>query len=98
MGEYRISPRAERDLQEIWLYSEIRWSAEQADRYVGALIDMIETLAAAPEKGRAIDDIRPGYRKQAAGSHFIFYQQARPGIEIVRILHQRMDVQVHLSG
>lgn len=98
MGEYRISPRAERDLEEIWLYSQGRWSAEQADRYAGALIDMIEALAADPEKGRRIDDIRPGYRKQAAGSHVIFYRQARPGIEIVRILHQRMNVSAHLTG
>lgn len=97
MGEYRISPRAERDLEEIWRYTESRWSAEQADRYANALIDMIEELAANPERGRRIDDIRPGYRKQAVGSHFIFYRQARPGIEIVRILHQRMNVEAHLA-
>ena len=59
---------------------------------------MIEALAADPKKGRRIDDIRPGYRKQAAGSHFIFYRLARPGIEIVRILHQSMDVEAHLRA
>jgi toxin ParE1/3/4 len=96
MSAYRISPRAERDLEEIWLYTEGRWSAAQADRYAGALIDMIEALAADPGLGRKIDDVRPGYRKQAAGSHFIFYRQAPPGIEVIRILHQRMNVEAHL--
>ena len=80
MGEYRLSPRAERDLEEIWLYTEGRWSAAQPDSYLadrdtGALIDMIEELAVNPAKGRPVDDIRPGYRKQPAGARFIFYRQ-----------------------
>ena len=98
MGEYRLSPRAERDLEEIWRYTEGRWSAAQADRYTGALIDMIEELAADPAKGRPVDDIRPGYRKRSAGAHFIFYRQAHPGIEVIRILHRSMDVPTRLSG
>lgn len=98
MGEYRLSPRAEHDLEEIWLYTEGRWSAAQADRYTGALIDMIEELAANPAKGRPVDDIRPGYRKQPTGAHFIFYRQVHPGIEVIRILHQSMDVPARLSG
>ncbi|HSU06154.1 MAG TPA: type II toxin-antitoxin system RelE/ParE family toxin [Acetobacteraceae bacterium] len=68
----------------------------QADRYAGALIDMMEALAADPSKGRTVDDISPGYRKQAVGSHFIFYRQADHHIEIIRILHQRTDVSAHL--
>jgi toxin ParE1/3/4 len=106
MGEYRLSPRAERDLEEIWLYTEGRWSAAQADRYTAALIDTIEELAANPTKGRPADNIRPGYRKQSAGAHFIFYRQVPPdqvppgqvpGIEVIRILHQSMDVPTRLS-
>lgn len=83
MSEGRLSPRAERDLQEIWLYTEGRWSAARADRDTRALIDMIDELAANPGKGRAIDNI--------------FYRQDRPGIEVIRILHQNMDVSAHLS-
>lgn len=100
MAEYRLSPRAERDLEEIWRYTEGRWSAAQADRYAGALIDMIdmiEELAANPAQGRPADDVRPGYRKQPAGAHFIFYRQVHPGIEVIRILHQSMDVPARLS-
>lgn len=98
MSEYRLSPLAERDLEEIWLYSERTWSADQANRYTGAVIDMIEDLARSPDKGRPAGDIRPGYRKQATGAHFIFYRQAGDCIEIVRILHQRMDVPAHFPA
>lgn len=97
MTEYRLSPRAEHDLEEIWLYTASRWSTAQADRYTGALIDMIEALAANPAKGRPAGDLRPGYRKQPSGAHFIFYRQVDPGIEVIRILHRSMDVPARLS-
>ena len=49
-----------------------------------------------PSLGRACDDIRTGYRRYAEGSHTIFYREAGGGIEIVRILHGRMDPDRHL--
>ena len=30
---YRLSPLAEQDLEDIWLYTLREWSADQADRY-----------------------------------------------------------------
>ncbi len=67
MGDYRLSPRADLDLEEIWRYLATRWSAAQADRYADAPIDMMEVLAADPAKGREVEDIGPGYRQQAVG-------------------------------
>jgi toxin ParE1/3/4 len=32
--EYRLTPRAERDLEDIWRYTTKRWSADQAETYV----------------------------------------------------------------
>ena len=89
---YRFSPQAERDLEEIWLYTFENWSAEQADRYHNQIMAAIEGLAGGSKQGRAIDDIRPGYRKLAVASHFLFYRIADAGmIDIIRILHQRMN-------
>ena len=88
---YRLTPQAERDLEEIWLYTFENWSAEQADRYHSQIMAAIEGLAGGSKQGRAIDDIRPGYRKLAVASHFLFYRIADAGmIDIIRILHQRM--------
>ena len=32
MAEYRLSPAAERDLEDIWTYTVEHWGADQADR------------------------------------------------------------------
>lgn len=39
----------------------------------------------------------PGYRKLSAGSHTLFYRVTGEGtIDVVRVLHQRMDVDRNL--
>jgi toxin ParE1/3/4 len=93
---YRLSPEARADLEDIWLYTAERWSLEQADRYHNRLIDALEALADTPARGVAADHIRPGYRRLRAGSHVVFYLPLREGIEIIRILHSRMDFGHHL--
>lgn len=97
MAKFRLTPAAERDLEDIWNYTAKRWSVDQAEKYVGGLIDTIEALGADPLRGREADDIRPGYRRQNAGSHVIFFKPKPGSIEIVRILHQRMDFDEHFD-
>jgi toxin ParE1/3/4 len=95
---YSITKRAENDLADIWLYTFHQWSNEQADRYINLIIDEIEYLAKKPKAARAIDNIREGYRVSKVKSHLLFYRQlADTTIEIVRVLHERMDVQKHLE-
>jgi toxin ParE1/3/4 len=97
MGDYRLSPRAKGDLEEIWTYSVRQWSIEQADRYTNDLIDMIERLAQNPGHGRSAEHIRRGYLKYSVGSHVIFYRRMKAGIHVIRILHKRMNVESHLQ-
>ena len=93
---YRLTPRAREDLEEIWLYSLTTWSLDQADRYHAKLVQAFEDLANATRRGRDIGHVRPGYFKLASGSHFIFYRESEAAIDIIRILHQQMDVERHL--
>ena len=98
MTGYLLSPAAQADLNEIWDYSARNWGREQADRYVLHIREACKALADARRQGRAIDDIRPGYRKLAVQSHFLFYRVTDAGlIDVVRILHQRMDVAAHFE-
>lgn len=98
MTGYLLSPAAQADLGEIWDYSARNWGAEQADRYIRAIRSACEALAAGPTRGRPIDEIRPGYRKLAGQLHFLFYRVTDSGlIDVVRILHQRMDVAARLN-
>tara|TARA_A100000171_G_scaffold7094_1_gene5468 strand:+ start:1085 stop:1381 length:297 start_codon:yes stop_codon:yes gene_type:complete len=93
--EYRISARAEVDLEEIWLYTQQRWSARQADTYIRDFLNVFAELASATRIGQKCD-IRDGYFKIGSGAHVIYYRHAGDAIEVVRILHGRMDVNRHL--
>lgn len=95
MKAVRLSPAAESDLSEIWRYTARTWSLEQAESYHDQIIAAFEGLTAGTKKGRTVD-ARPGYLKYLVGSHLIFYRERNSQIEVVRILHSRMDVDRHL--
>jgi len=92
---YRLTPRAETDLEEIWLYTFKTWSLEQADSYLGDIVEVFDGLASGRKNGRPVD-VRDGYFKYPAGSHMVFYRLADDGLVVVRVLHKRMDVERHL--
>lgn len=96
MPRYVVSPRAQTDLEEIWDYTASRWDIDQAERYIRAIRAAIERLADDPQLGRGCDDIRAGYRKFPVGSHVLFYRVGAAGLDVVRILHRRMDFALHL--
>lgn len=93
--EYRLAPLAEQDLADIWVYTFRNWSREQADSYHAGIIDAFEGLLTGRKVGRPVD-VRESYLKYAVGSHMIYYRKTRGGLDIMRILHQRMDVSRHL--
>ncbi len=62
MRRYRLSPAAERDMAEIWLYSARKWGMDRADGYIHALTEAMALTADDPLIGVSCDDIRPGYR------------------------------------
>lgn len=96
MAEYRLTPAAERDLENIWLYTRQQWSAAQADRYINILAGVFAALAEAPETAPACDLICRGYRRRSVERHMIYFRVTKYGVAIIRILHDRMDVPRHL--
>ena len=72
------------------------WGLTQASAYVSSLRSAFAFLADFPEAGINVGHIRPGYRKILSGSHFVFYRKTEDGVLIVRVLHERMDVERHL--
>lgn len=92
---YKISKEAENDLEKIWLYTFEEWSLEQADYYMDLILDEIEYLAKIPQSGKDYNEIRKGYFRSRVKSHFIFYRinLKEEKIEIIRILHERMDIE-----
>ncbi|MGB3342643.1 MAG: type II toxin-antitoxin system RelE/ParE family toxin [Aequorivita sp.] len=96
---FRISEEAAIDLEEIWLYTSEYWSIDQADRYLNLLLDEIEYLYQNPRMGEDYNDIREGYFRLRVKSHLIFYRinLRKKIIEIIRVLHQRMDIDNRLN-
>ncbi|MEP9402604.1 type II toxin-antitoxin system RelE/ParE family toxin [Sphingomonas sp. VNH70] len=95
MKRLLLTPAARDDLAAIWNYSESRWDADQPDRYVETIVHSCDRLVQGRLPGCAVD-VRPGYRKQRAGSHMIHYRDEADRIEVIRILHMRQDVSLHL--
>jgi toxin ParE1/3/4 len=97
VSQYLLSPAAQADLEQIWDYTRDRWGVDQAEEYLRELQRAIERATANPHIGRACDEIRPDYRKLAVGSHTLLYRVTTEAvIDVVRVLHQRMDVDRHL--
>jgi len=98
MQGFILTKKARDDLKAIGRYTQETWGREQRNRYLTMLDDKFHDLAANPMKGRDCRDIRTGYRKYEVGKHIIFYRHLEEeGIEVVRVLHERMDTQAHLS-
>ena len=91
-GRFLLSPRARRDFDEIWTHTEAHWGTEQAETYIRQIGQHLARLAANPGLGRACPEIRAGYSKYPSGSHLVFYRRVEGGIDVVRILHARMDI------
>lgn len=93
--EFALSKEATKDLENIWLYTFENWSIEQADRYLNLLLDEIEYLCQQPNSGVSFENIIKGYFRSKVKSHFIFYKInfKKNKIEIIRVLHEMMDVE-----
>ena len=96
---YKISKQAEIDLENIWLYTFEEWSIDQADYYFDLIMDEIEYISKNPKTCKDYNEIRKGYFRSRVKSHFIFYKinLKEENIEIIRILHQQMDIESHIN-
>ena len=92
MPGYALSPAAQADLDDIWEYTAGRWGEAQAERYTRDIQAACRALGDGTRTGRSAEDIRAGYRKLGVGSHMIYFRSRAGMVEIVRILHGRMDV------
>jgi toxin ParE1/3/4 len=92
--KYKISIEAEVDLENIWLYTVEKWSIKQADRYIDLILNEFEYLNQNPNAGKDFSHVIIDYKCAKVKSHLIFYllNKRNNCIEIIRVLHQRMDI------
>jgi toxin ParE1/3/4 len=97
MIKFIVSEKALVDLNEIWKYTADYWSIDQANRYFNQIIDEIEFISNNFAQAKDFGDVRNGYRFSKVGSHLLFFRSTTSDeIEVVRILHERMDIKNRL--
>jgi toxin ParE1/3/4 len=101
----RLGAAAEVDFANILKWTAENFGARQSRAYRDILVQAIGELAAGPDVAgsRTRDEIMAGLRtlhvarRGRRGSHFLMYRAApNSTIEIVRILHDRMDLRRHV--
>jgi toxin ParE1/3/4 len=92
---FRLTVKALEDLKSIGRFTERKWGRGQRNKYLAMLDSSFHAIVHQPGIGTSCDYIREGYRKYHAGRHLIFYRQGGTFIEIIRVLHDSMDIESH---
>ncbi|MDX2213178.1 MAG: type II toxin-antitoxin system RelE/ParE family toxin [Oculatellaceae cyanobacterium bins.114] len=91
MTRYRLSRRAEQDLEDIWIY--LAQSDElTADLMLGKILDKLPMLAKFPNMGKLRSGLMEGLRSFPIKPYIVFYILSQNHIEIVRIFHHSRDI------
>jgi len=98
MGSYSLTNKALEDLSKIWDYTFEVWSENQADKYYYMLLETCQDLADDVLIGKLYSEIGDDIFGFRAGQHVIFFRkQKKNNIEVVRILHGRMDLKKRIQ-
>ena len=92
-----LSEETKRDLEDIWHTTAHRWSIDQANKYYELLEEGINQLSKTPELGRVLHEVSEEYRIYKVKSHLIIYSLEGRRLEILRILHERMEKKRHIG-
>ncbi len=93
MAKYHFTNKALNDIEEIWDYTIVEWSKNQAEKYYTLIIDSCKELAKNPKLGKSYPILSLDIMGYSCGKHIIFYRMiSNNDIEIVRILHGMMDL------
>ena len=93
MAKFKFTNKAVNDLTDIWNYTIEIWSEKQAEKYYTLLINACTELAQQPHIGKEYNEIHPDLKGQKTSKHIIFYRiMEDKTIEIIRILHEQMDL------
>jgi toxin ParE1/3/4 len=90
---HRVAPRAEADLDDIWLYvARESGSMEVATRLVDSITDRFCFLTNFPHAGRSRDrEFGVGTRSFPVGEYVIIYCIEGADVFILRVVHGRRD-------
>jgi toxin ParE1/3/4 len=90
VAEYRLTPRAEQDLRDIW-----RWiasdNASAADALIIRLFDLLELAAGQPQMGSPRPELSSTARILVEGQYLVIYEPMPYGVLTVAVVHGARD-------
>jgi len=85
------------DLNNIWNYTFEKWSENQANKYYETIRLSCNVIGQNPNIGNEYFNVNKNLLGLNSGKHIIFYRVISDHkIEIIRILHERMDLKNRL--
>jgi len=96
MPKYVLTLAAEEDLRNIFERTLEHWGPVRLTVLTESFESKFSILAKFPDTGRRHNKLAPHILYAVGEAHYIFYKVIPEGIEIIRLLHHRMDVVRHL--
>ena len=98
MAKVIFRQKAIDDLTDIWNYTLQEWSERQADKYYEIIKFACEEIGQNPDIGKNYAEISKNLFGLSSGKHIIFYHKiSEEEIEVIRILHERMDLKNRIN-
>lgn len=96
-NKFRKLPQADLDLDSIWNFiaaDDVQAAERQVDR-IGKIFQM---LVENPLAGRERPELRKDLRSFPVGSYIVFYIPLSDGVEVIRVMHGRQDIDADDMG
>lgn len=96
--KYRLTRPAVHDLAEIGRYTRKHWGRQQTTRYRQALTTRLKWLCRNKPLWHERPEIHEGIYTYPEQSHIIVFAEYEGGLEVLRVLHRRMDPARHVGS
>ena len=98
-GELAVSwsPEAEQDLLAMWIHVAREAAPDVAAEQLRSVDRACEALGDWPHSGRARDELSSGVRSIVVDPYVVFYRVGKSAVEVIRVLHERRDVDAIFS-
>ncbi len=98
MAKVILRQEAINDLNDIWYYTIQEWSENQAEKYYEAIKFACKLIGENPSIGKNYPEISKHLFGLQTKKHILFYHIiSEDEIEVIRILHERMDLKNRIT-
>lgn len=98
MTKYTLSNKASSDLANIFQYTYKNFTLSQAEYYLSELDECFIMLSSEPDLAYKVEDIKKKYFRYLCRKHAVYFQVRKDDIFIIRVLHQQMKYELHLTS